>query len=212
MKKFFAGIAVLMCVAAVSAGFAQSQAISDVYSENLTQEGRYVYSYPSATSFIYETQREKYAGTSSLIVALDTKAYSGAAIGNYPIADLSEVKENGELSFWIKGNVGGEKLAISLIDADNSDGTKTETTVRLSPKYGTVTKDWQKISIPLKDFPAKGQYWDGSKVNPDEFDWYDFVEVKFAISPSDNRGKESFIVYIDNVEVVANTAAAVAAA
>lgn len=185
---------------------AEDNVISDVYSENQAQDGRYVYAYPEDTSYVAETQREKHGGKSSLCIALDTKAYSGAAIGNYPIVDLSDVKDTGVLQFWVKGNVGGEKFSVALMDAENSDGTKTESAIRVVPKYGVVTKEWQKISIPLKDFPKKGQYWDGAKINPDDFDWYDFVEVKFATSPSDNRGKETFIIYVDNVEIVDNEA------
>ena len=208
MVKAFRGVMALLAVAGacltgvsyVSA--ADAQVISDVYAENLTQEGRYVYSYPAATSFIYETNREKHEGNASLIIALDTKTYSGAAIGNYPQVDLAEIRNAGKLEFWVKGNVGGERCAVTLIDSDNADGMKTEVSVRMSPKYVTLTKEWQKVSIPLADFPDKGQYWDGSKTNPSTFEWSDYVEVKFAIGPQDNKDRDSFIIYVDDVKIV----------
>jgi hypothetical protein len=50
------------------------------------------------------------------------------------------------LTFWVKGDVGGEIFQIGLKD---TAGVETK---RESPGYVAVTTDWQQVVIPLADF------------------------------------------------------------
>lgn len=169
----------------------------NVYDDDVDRPGRYVYAYPDKSS-VKEITYDSYEGSSALEITLDPNAYSGAAIGNYPIADLTNVRDSGAVEFWVRGNKGGELFQIALIDSDNMDGTKAELRLPVA-KYVNVSRNWQKVSIPLAAFGDEGVYWDGTKEVKDEFDWYDVVEIKFMIPPL--RGHESFTIYVDEVKI-----------
>ena len=177
---------------------ASAKIVTDVYSDDVKKDGRYVYAYPD-TSSITEVDYEKHSGPCSLKIILDPTTYSGVAIGNYPTVDLADVRKTGKLEFWVKGKEGGEMFQITLIDSDNMDGTKTELRIPVV-RFAKVTTSWQKVSIPLSALPDTGVYWDGTREVKSEFDWYDFVEIKFNIPPL--RGKDSFTIFVDDIKMV----------
>lgn len=172
-----------------------------IFSEEIEKEGTYHYSYPTdGTSEIRTTNIEKHSGNYSMKVTLNPSGYSGAAIGNYPPMDLTPYRETGALEFWIKGEKGGEKCEILLLDDSNNDNSKTEVGVVITPRYVEISREWQKVSVPLKAFPSEGQYWDGDKNVKDDVDWSEIVEFKVASRPYDKNTE--FTVYIDDVNVV----------
>lgn len=196
MKKIF--FAVFMMLAAPSLCAA---VVYSIFSEEIEKEGTYHYSYPTdGTSEIRTTNIEKHSGNYSMKVTLNPSGFSGAAIGNYPPMDITRCREAGALEFWIKGEKGGEKCEILLLDDSNNDGNKTEVGVVITPKYVTITKDWQKVSVPLKAFPNEGQYWDGEKNVKNAVNWGEIVEFKAASRPYDKNTE--FTVYIDDVNIV----------
>jgi hypothetical protein len=196
VKKAVLFISMLIPAAALCAA-----SVYNIFSEEIEREGTYNYSYPTdGTSEIRTTNIEKHSGNYSMKVTLNPSGYSGAAIGNYPPMDLAQCRETGALEFWIKGEKGGEKCEVLLLDDSNNDGTKTESGVVIAPKYAAITKDWQKVSIPLKAFPDEGQYWDGEKTVKNAVNWKEIVEFKIASRPYDKNSE--FTVYIDDVNIV----------
>lgn len=197
MKKTALVISMLIPAAALYAA-----AVYNIFSEEIDRKGTYSYSYPTdGTSEIRTTNLEKHSGNYSMKVTLNPSGYSGAAIGNYPPMDMAQYCETGALEFWIKGEKGGEKCEILLLDDSNNDGTKTEVGVAIVPKYVTITKDWQKVSIPLKMFLKEGQYWDGAKTVKNAMNLKEIVEFKIASRPYDKNA--DFTVYIDDVSMIA---------
>lgn len=185
------------CIAFSAEVFAGT--VANVYDDNIGKDGRYVYAYPENSSSIREVTDERYSGKGALKIVLDTKVYSGAAIGNYPPAELKAFKETGRLEFWVKGAKGGELFQIILVDSGDADGTKAEVRVPVA-KFAKITTNWQKVSIPLSSFGDEGVWWDGSKEQKTPFVWNDVVEVKFAILPL--PGEKNFTIYVDGIQIV----------
>lgn len=193
-KTLVFAVSLLFFCAEVFAG-----TVANIYGDNIGKDGRYIYSYPENTSSIKEVTDEKHSGSDALKIVLDTKVYSGAAIGNYPPAKLEAIKGTGELEFWVKGAKGGELFQVVLVDSGDADAIKTEARVPLA-KFANVTTDWKKISIPLSAFGKEGVWWDGTKEQKKPFDWNDVVEVKFLIPPL--PGEKNFTIYVDDIKIV----------
>ncbi len=175
-------------------------AVVDIFTDNISEQGRYSYVYPQEGSSIGLTGEEKHSGANSLKISLNTDDFAGAAVGKYPPFNLQYNRDNAVLEFWVKGKTGGEIFEVLFLDADRTDGTKTETGVVAVPKYVSVTTDWQNVKIPLSDFSDNGQYWDGSKNMPDSVDWSEIQEIKFAIRPYDEN--TAFTIYVDDIKIM----------
>jgi endoglucanase len=86
-------------------------------------------------------------------------AYFGAElVGRRPL-DLSSLRETGCLSFSVRGPKGGEAFSVLLRDATEQNGNEGYFSSVESSTYVGVTKDWQTVLIPLRDFPAMGENW-----------------------------------------------------
>jgi hypothetical protein len=194
MKKISGLFAVVLLICLGLSSYALAL---DIYDEDIERQGRYAYAYPE-TSSIEEIASESYNGQNSIKITLDANTYSGAAVGNYPISDLAEVKAAGYLEFWVKGLKGNEMFQIALIDCDNIDGNKVELRLPVS-KYAKILPTWQKVVIPLSDFGEQGVYWDGSQEVSEKFNWHDVVEIKFLIPPL--RGQDNVTFYVDKLEI-----------
>jgi hypothetical protein len=157
-------------------------------------EGGYLYSYPQYSSRIYIDKEE-----GSLVIELDSDNYSAGAVGVSPAVDLSKIRYQGAVEFLIKGNVGGERSQIALLDSDEMDLQKTEVSLSLSP-FVHITSNWQLVSIPLSAFSDMGTFWDGTKSKIAQFDWFDVREVRFQIAPKEN---EEFKIYVKDLKIVA---------
>jgi hypothetical protein len=170
-----------------------SAATKEIFSEDL---GKYVYAYPSSSEIDINDSEAK-TGECSLMFDLDETNYSGGAYALYESVDLSTIKDRGSLDFWVKGENGGERFEIALVN-EQADGKKAESVVDVAMLY-PITKDWQKISIPLSLFPDEGVYWDAeaSKEVGINFDWSNFTEFKVRTKP--NKDNHSIILYFDDI-------------
>jgi hypothetical protein len=201
MKKLYVLIAIIF----IAFGFAsnlRAEVVADIYTDNFEANGKYTYVYPEGSCSITEVSSPVKSGETALKVTLDPNTYAGAAVGGYPFMDLSGVRNTGTLEFWIKGENGGEKCEVMLLDAEDADGTKAETGVVITPKYVNITTDWQKVSIPLSVFKDQGQYWDwdSNSMKKDSMKWDEIKEFKIDVRPYDKNS--SFTVYLDDIKVM----------
>lgn len=165
------------------------------------RQGGYDYAYGGKSKGVTITKKGGYKSKAALQINLDPKDYSGASICLYnETFDLSKYMLDSKLEFYIKGTKGGEQLLIGLLDEEVSDGKKTQVKMSLN-KYVQITKDWQKVSIPLVDFPDRGLYWDQTKKTelPARIDWSKIAEIRFSIDKGTNP---SFNIFVDNIEIV----------
>jgi hypothetical protein len=59
------------------------------------------------------------------------------------------------LSFWIKGERGGEDFELTLADAARAENSESLTPLRLTSYLpGGVTRNWQEVLIPLTNYPT----------------------------------------------------------
>ena len=155
----------------------------------------YTYAYPNTSDiFVDSTNDEK-----SIVLDLDEKDYSGAAFAFGPL-DLSGLKDYAVLEFRAKSQNGGEKIELNLVQAVDP---KVEVGIKLD-SLQPLTTQWQTYTIPLKDFPQRGMYWDESsrkEMKAELTRWDKIGEIKFKISESEN---EDCIVYIDDVKIKSN--------
>lgn len=75
--------------------------------------------------------------------------------------DFSQYEENGYIEFNIIGDKGEETFNIGLKDNNFSRiGKQEESSYLPITNYITVSPNWQKVKIPLKDFTTKNPYLD----------------------------------------------------
>ncbi|MFA5093730.1 MAG: carbohydrate binding domain-containing protein [Candidatus Omnitrophota bacterium] len=171
-------------------GFASAAVMADaneydaVFKEDM---GRYVYAYPS-TSTIEVAEEGAKDGRACLALTLDHQDYSGGAFAFSAPIDLSSIRDEGALSFWIKGGKGGERLEIALVN-EQEDGKKAESVLSLN-SIASVDNQWKKVTIPIKLFPKKGICWDAmnGKEIPVDFDWKNVTEFKVRTRPVQGNG------------------------
>lgn len=80
--------------------------------------------------------------------------YGMLVLRNWNTTDLSAYVENGELTFWVKGENGNEDFSIGLQDC-NRDANRDDESVRVYKnvsEYCTISTQWQEVRIPLMDF------------------------------------------------------------
>jgi len=196
----------LLCVLALiaAAGLAHAAGSVDFFTDTIAESnGMYKYVYVGGTTLDVESSGG-HEGEGCLKAVFDCGPWSGAAVGHYPLTDLSNFNKPG-VEFWVKGAAGGEKFEVILIDADDSDGNKTEIGAMASPNYARVTTDWQKVVIPFNAYPKKGQYWDNNAnkmVTGVDFNPSELKEIKFAVGPAYNPGKKTVTIYVDGLKIV----------
>ncbi len=62
--------------------------------------------------------------------------------------------EKGSLILLAKGEIGDENLSIVLIDGEES-GDNTIKQIRISPHFGSLTSNWQKVLVPFEQIKEK---------------------------------------------------------
>ncbi len=156
----------------------------------------YISTFPERTSKIKESGAVKNSGTKSLMIELDPKYASGAALG---IAPFNIIKNRDKLSleFSIKGKNSGEIVDIGLADDEQNDKQKGVTVLSLK-KYILMTKDWQKVSIPLGDFSDSGKFWNGKEEMDTPFQFNKVVEILFRSNAGDNK---ECVFYVDDMRI-----------
>jgi hypothetical protein len=155
------------------------------------------YPYGGASGTLQED--EVYSGKSALKCVLNANDYSGVIGDPGKSFDLRKAREDGYvLRFFAKGEAGNEPVMVGFTDS-KEDNQEVEVGVSLATA-GNLTKEWQKFEVPLKNFPAIGGYWDGSKMHdgvPVQWDKIQCFRFK------DNKtGGGSYTIYVDEVCVV----------
>ncbi len=159
--------------------------------------GGFDYWYPDASKVKLP---EESGHDSEVAIEFDLVAsdYSGGAVVLYNMLyNMEPYVPSGALEFYIKGAKGGEIATVGLVDDETRDGAKT--VVRLPiKKYVKISKEWQKVSIPLADFGLRGVYWDEkNRVEVSrKFDWNAVAEFRVEIKKGDNS---SFKVWVDDI-------------
>lgn len=204
-RKLFVVVFLCGLVLAGAARYAHAETVEFFTDTVDDAKGQYKYTYGGGTTFELETTGA-HSGEACLKADLDCTQWSGAVLGRnplIPLVDLTNLK-GPAVEFWVKGAEGGENFEVLLIDADDTDGNKTEVGVMASPKYVTVTKEWQKAVIPLDAYPKKGQYWSDAegKTMPNEFNPKELKEIKFAAGPKYNKDRTNITIYIDDISIV----------
>lgn len=150
------------------------------YDEGYATDGGGAYAYPDGQAKIAEAPGG-HSGKLALKASLITTAWSGGGIFRAPL-DLSGYKDKGVLEVWAKGDKGGEEVFLGLVDKAHGASVRLSSNSYLP---GGLKKDWQRIQIPLKDFPKQGSKWDetAGKNLTFDFDWTQVSEVLF-----DNNG------------------------
>ena len=204
IKQMFKVASIILLGMAVTTTMAQPRpprlVVYKFFDEQYRQGG-FDYAYGGKSKGVTITKAGGYKSKAAVQINLDPKDYSGASICLYnETFDLSKYMLDSKLEFYIKGTKGGEQLLIGLLDEEVSDGKKTQVKMSLN-KYVQITKDWQKVSIPLVDFPDRGLYWDQTKKTelPARIDWNKIAEIRFSIDKGTNP---SFNIFVDNIEIV----------
>ncbi len=185
-------LSMALSVSAKPANVASPQILANLYSE---AGGMYTYAYPGSSKISF-SKLEKHSGNLSLKLTADPAAYSGGAFVFSPV-DISSVRSNGGIEFWVKGEDGGESFEISLVNSEK-DKIKVELPVSVS-RFANVTKEWSKVTIPFSLLSDMGSAWNGKEEAPYKFNWSDIAELKIRTSPTKNPRT---IIYIDDVNVV----------
>ncbi len=175
-------------------GFAINKATYvPIYKESISDLA-YSYSYPQ-DSKLKETSSEKYSGDKSLELDFNPKESSGIALGTKTINVLKN-RENLVLEFWVKGNKGDEKLSVGFSDSED-DKIKCRTLLPLI-SYVLISKEWQKVEIPLSNFQGTGKFWDGKQELDKPFQFDKIQELVFTINANDNT---ECTIYVDDIRI-----------
>lgn len=157
------------------------------------------YTYQSPDLFEVDA-KDKKSGKASLKLGWDSPAgyWPGAGVGLETTTDLTKYRENGVLNLWIKSKLGGEKIEIGFIDKDGFLSRRP-----LYPYLSSLTTEWQKVEIPLKDFPNKATHWDEAlgKQVPGSIKWDAIIEFTLLFGKAD--GNEHWIS-VDDVRISAS--------
>lgn len=119
----------------------------------------------------------------SIKVSLPAKLQWAGAVIELPQVDLSPLRAGGVLTVWVKGDKGGETFAIGL----GSSAVPGRTVYSSLPLGRTLTKEWQEVLIPLRDFADHGTYWDGKASVPAEMDWSKISAMSVNVGDTGNK-------------------------
>jgi len=160
-----------------------------------------IYRYPIDTVIADITKEDAYKGKYALKGVFNPNRYSGIELTAPKGLNLSKVKETGALELWIKGSVPTPEFYIGLVNSRES-GNPVNSFVAID-KYLKLDKNrWQKLVIPLADFPKIGTYWDEAKYAtvPGEFNWKDVIEIQIFAGQAWGGGESYF--YADEIKIV----------
>lgn len=165
------------------------------YGDAYAGDGGGGYAYPNGTAKLEEVPGG-HASKVALKASLVTTAWSGGGIYRSPL-DISALREKGVLEVWAKGGKGGEEIYLGLVDKANGASVRLSSNTYMP---GGLKTDWQRIQIPLKDFPKSGAKWDEAtqKSLSFDFDWTKVGEVLF-----DNNGPQhdNGVIFLDDIVV-----------
>lgn len=154
--------------------------------------------YPLNYAYVILDENEQYKGKKSARVTLEPKNYSGAGT-NFQELDLTEMRAWGALEYWVKGDSGGEHWGHSLrARFKGGEFSVYGPDIRY---YTDISRTWEKVSIPLADFPAQGGRWDSdqSRWILGKFDWTRVFSISWYINPVDEG---EMVFYLDEIRLV----------
>lgn len=188
---------VLALILAITAAAAAKEVV--IFDDDASWDAGFYRNYP-ATAFVGITSREAKVGMFSLEARYAPNVWTGAELGRAPFS-LVSMRKTGTLTFWVKGKTGKEGgLTVYVMDSDK-DGNPYRTDVALS-KYVKMSKEWQRVDIPLADFGDKGRYWDepSQSFKNGMIDWSNIMEVSIDMSPTKSDGP--IILWYDDIKFI----------
>lgn len=118
----------------------------------------------------FPVEKDPARGEDAVVVVDIPEAPAGGVIhaglafkGDYKPVDCSAYRESGALEFWVRGAAGGEDVEIGLYGA-GTDGSKQMSILPLS-RFAKVTREWQRVRIPLKELATQAPRLDLAKAN-----------------------------------------------
>lgn len=129
---------------------------------------------------------QMYNGLPSLRINITQDGWWGGLLAhqNWQIYSLRNYFENGSLEFHIKGNEGNESFIVGF--EDRRGGQKKD--IKISD-YVTVSTEWKKVSIPLKEM-----------IKADQFDLSSVGGLYFGKDYSSS--KNQFKVWLNDIKII----------
>lgn len=165
------------------------------YGDAFANDGGGAYAYPSPPASILEVAGG-HASQKCLKVNMVTTAWSGGGIYRSPL-DLHSYVAKGVLEVWAKGAKGGEEIYLGLVDKAHGASLRLSANTYLP---GGLSKDWQRIQIPLRDFPKQGTKWDETKQMNLSFD-FDWTKVGEVLIDNNGPDHDNGTVFLDDIAV-----------
>jgi hypothetical protein len=132
-------------------------------------------------------------GKKSFQYVLDTKKRSWCSFGIDNL-DFAPYVKSGSLEFWIKGEKGGEEFNFGFQCTDKSGITVSVGVKSITYLYPKTR--WQKVTVPLTDFPAIGK---DTKHRKRKFDWSSIHQFYVEGLP---RQKSNNSFWLDDIKVI----------
>ena len=164
------------------------------YAEEFAADGGGAYAYPDAAKIL--EVGGGHASKKALKVNMVTSAWSGGGIYRAPL-DLHTYVDKGVLEVWAKGVKGGEEVYLGLVDKAHGASLRLSSNTYLP---GGLTTDWQRVQIPLKDFPKQGSKWDEKTQQNQSFD-FDWTQVSEVLIDNNGPDHNNGTVFLDDVVV-----------
>lgn len=137
-------------------------------------------------------------GSKSLKIILPGKDWGYAEVTTTEW-DLTPIRQEGTLEFWAKIEGCGSCITVGLQDS-KADFKPYRSTLFLHP-YIKETKEWQRVAIPLKDFPDDAMYREEANWTrvSGKIDWAKIESVRFDYSPGADTS--DFVMYVDDLKI-----------
>ncbi len=163
------------------------------------------YGHRSSISVVKDSEKDR--GT-VLKLTFDDDTYSGMEIMS-PAENginLGSIRKKGAISLLIKGDNGNETVYIGFMDRGDDKKNKTEVK-RTSNQIFTVTKQWQRVKVPLSSFSDEGNRWinDKQATEYSKIDWAKIFSITFSTDKGQNLGRcddRKAILYVDEIRLI----------
>lgn len=158
----------------------------------------YKYAFPDPGSSVSVSHSE---GNWLAAFALKADVAAGGGLGTQETR-LRDKLAKGALQFLIRGSKGGEQVNVGLVMAKSlKPGDQNLQVLLPLSGYVAVTTAWQKVTIPLKDFPKQGSRWSASqgKNMTGPFNWDRVIELTLS---REAEGSGLVQLSVANIQVV----------
>jgi len=167
------------------------------------------YAFGGRSSFEIRNDEKKRYGSVLAAHFDDREASAGIGIGLAPEVnvDCSTLLELGALRMRVRGERGGERFNVGILDT-GTDGSNKVTVLCRSSDWCTVRREWQNITIPLSAFARDGVRWYDREKAAElaHVNWHAVSAVSFSTEKEANFGcsgeERIATVYFDDIELV----------